>query len=83
VTDVLADADEATAEALSTTLTISGLTGTHTVTVYGESRTLTATNGVFTDNFDPYEVHLYQLDTGPGVPIQFSGDVKVVHGNIQ
>jgi hypothetical protein len=61
VTDVLADAGEATADPLSTTLTISGMTGTHRVTVYGESRALTATDGVFTDTFSPYGVHLYQI----------------------
>lgn len=42
-------------------LSVSGMTGTSTVTVYGESRTLSATDGVFSDSFAPNDVHIYQF----------------------
>jgi hypothetical protein len=66
--------------ALSTQITVSGLSGSATVTVVGESRTLTATNGVFTDSFSPYTQHIYQIpnssDPPPAPP---SGLTAVVH----
>ncbi len=33
--------------------------------VLGESRLLTTTNGVFTDSFAPWEVHLYRVESAP------------------
>ena len=41
--------------------TVSGLTGESSVTVVDESRTLTATDGVFTDDFDKNAVHIYRI----------------------
>lgn len=41
--------------------TVPGLKPTATVTVLGEDRTLTAKDGVFTDEFAAYEVHLYRI----------------------
>ena len=43
------------------TFTIQGAKGETTVEVMGEKRTLTSTNGVFKDRFDPYAVHLYRV----------------------
>ncbi len=43
---------------------VSGVSGTSTVNVLGESRTLTANNGSFTDNFAPWDAHIYQLSSG-------------------
>jgi hypothetical protein len=67
LTDDIANPSEATASPLATQFTVSGLTGTQSVTVYGESRTLTGTNGVFTDNFAPYAHHVYQISSGSGL----------------
>lgn len=68
LTDDIANPSEATAAALTTQFTVSGLTGKQTITVYGESRTLTATNGVFSDNFSPYDHHIYQIPDNSGNP---------------
>ena len=48
------------------TFQVFGLTGDATVNVLGESRTITATNGKFTDNFIPWDAHIYQLAAGTG-----------------
>lgn len=64
LTDDLADPDEALASALSTQLTISGMTD-GTASVYGESRTVSVVDGVITDNFEPYATHIYEITTGP------------------
>ena len=80
VTDDLTDPVEATASSLATQFTVSGLTGSATVTVYGESRTFTATNGVFSDSLAPYDVHIYQFGgaaaTGSVMYGTFSGTIK-------
>lgn len=47
------------------TFTLRGFTGTSTVEVVGENRTLTSNNGVFTDAFSNYAVHIYRVST-PG-----------------
>jgi len=44
--------------------TISGLSGEATVEVLDESRSIVATDGVFTDDFDKDEVHLYRISSG-------------------
>jgi hypothetical protein len=41
--------------------TISGLSGDHRLEVLDESRSITATDGRFTDDFSTYEVHIYRL----------------------
>jgi len=42
-------------------LTIQGLSGDQQVEVLGESRSLTARNGAFDDDFKPWDVHLYRI----------------------
>ncbi|MEN6428718.1 MAG: hypothetical protein ABFE13_25500 [Phycisphaerales bacterium] len=44
-------------------LSIAGLSGRHTVEVLDEDRTLDSTDGVFQDNFKPWDVHLYRVTT--------------------
>ncbi len=41
--------------------TLSGITGEKSVEVLGESRTIVSNNGVFTDTFEPWGVHLYKI----------------------
>lgn len=41
--------------------TIQGLSGQRAVEVLGENRTLSSKDGVFTDQFEPYDVHLYRI----------------------
>lgn len=48
------------------TITVSGLAPGTTITVYGESRTITSDSGSFDDNFTDYEYHIYHYDTGGG-----------------
>jgi len=48
--------------ATTATFSLSGLTGRWSVQVLGENRTLTAQDGVFTDQFGLWEVHLYRID---------------------
>lgn len=45
------------------TFTLRGFTGTSTIEVVGENRTLTATNGVFSDTFSNWDVHIYKVAT--------------------
>lgn len=78
LTDDINNPAEATFPALNTQFTVSGLTGTQTVTVMGESRTLSATNGVFTDSFAPYSQHIYQIPTSSGGPNPPTGLTAVV-----
>jgi hypothetical protein len=40
-------------------ITLSGVTANTTATVYGESRTVTVSNGVIADSFPTYGVHIY------------------------
>jgi hypothetical protein len=47
------------------TFTLRDFTGTSTVEVVGENRTITATNGVFQDAFTNWGVHIYKVAT-PG-----------------
>jgi hypothetical protein len=61
LTDPLCSTSENSASALSTTITLSGLSGSATATVYGESRTVPVTNGVLTDSFNPWDVHIYEI----------------------
>ena len=48
---------------LSTTFNIQGFTS-GTVTVYDEGKSITVTNGQFTDSFAPNAVHIYKISTG-------------------
>lgn len=48
-------------EATTATFTVQSLKSTMTVEVLGEGRTLTATNGLFTDSFSSNDVHLYKM----------------------
>jgi len=69
LTDPLCNTSENSASALSTTITVSGLSGSATATVYGESRTVPVTSGVLTDSFSPWAVHIYEIPSDPpGVP---------------
>jgi hypothetical protein len=43
------------------TFEVKGRRGRERVTVLGEGRTLTATDGKFSDSFGGYDVHLYRL----------------------
>lgn len=55
---------------ISTTFTLSeSISGT--AAVYGESRNVTITDGVFTDDFDPEDVHLYEIRVTGSVPVGF------------
>jgi len=45
----------------STTFSIQGFEGEKTVDVLGENRTLASKKGVFKDNFQPWDVHLYKI----------------------
>jgi hypothetical protein len=45
----------------SATFTLQGLSGQREIEVLGEARTLMSKDGVFTDRFEPYEVHLYRV----------------------
>jgi hypothetical protein len=47
--------------ATEATFTLAGVKGDNLWEVLGENRTLTATNGSFSDHFDPWAVHLYKL----------------------
>jgi len=46
--------------ATEATFTLAGFEGSHPVEVLDENRTLAATNGSFSDRFDPWAVHLYR-----------------------
>jgi hypothetical protein len=50
-------------EATSAQFTISSLTGARPITVLDENRTLQSQSGVFSDDFAPWDVHLYQIPT--------------------
>ncbi len=43
---------------------VRGLTGSQTVTVLDEDRTLKSHDGAFADDFEPWDVHLYRIDAG-------------------
>lgn len=43
------------------TFTMQGLQGRRGIEVLGEARTLSSKDGVFTDRFGPYDVHLYRI----------------------
>ena len=45
------------------TFTLRSFSGSSTIEVIGENRTLTATNGVFTDTFSNWAVHIYKVAT--------------------
>lgn len=47
--------------ATSARFLIDGLSGARTVTVLDEDRTLESNDGAITDDFAPYDVHLYQI----------------------
>jgi hypothetical protein len=73
----LSDIGEDSDPPINTQLSVSGITGYHEVTVYNESRTLPSMDGVFTDTFNPSEVHVYQIAEGidglqlSDVPLKF------------
>jgi len=48
----------------SATIPVTGLIEGTTITVYGESRNISAGNGTITDNFLDYDVHIYSFDEG-------------------
>lgn len=48
-------------EAAAARFRIDGLPGDHTVNVLDENRTLESSDGTFTDDFAPYDVHLYEI----------------------
>ena len=48
-------------DATTATFTVQGIDSPVTVEVLGEGRTLTATNGLFTDIFSPNDVHIYKM----------------------
>ncbi len=49
-------------EATTATFTLKNLQGKKTVEVIGENREVTSQNGIFTDSFKPWDVHLYRID---------------------
>jgi hypothetical protein len=51
---------------VNATFTLRGFTGSSTVEVVGEGRTITASNGVFEDAFSSYAVHIYKI-ANPGM----------------
>jgi hypothetical protein len=51
-------------EATSAQFTIKALSGTRPATVLDENRTVQAQSGVFSDDFAPWDVHLYQVSAG-------------------
>lgn len=48
-------------QAASAEFRIENLPGVRTVTVLDEDRTIQSSDGVFTDRFEPYDVHLYEI----------------------
>ena len=44
------------------TFTIPALKGRGTIEVLGENRTILSKDGVFSDTFDPWDVHLYRIE---------------------
>lgn len=44
------------------TFALNNFSGTTTIEVVGENRSLTFTNGIFKDTFTDYEVHIYKVD---------------------
>ena len=82
LTDPSCSSSENTLAALSTTITVSGLTGSAVVTDWVNStRTLSATNGSFTDTFAPWGVHIYRISksslTAPAPPSGLNSNVIV------
>jgi hypothetical protein len=61
LTDPVCGVGEEAAPALSTTFTVSGLSGAAVAGVLDESRTVPISGGAITDNFAPYQVHIYQI----------------------
>jgi hypothetical protein len=77
LTDIIANPADASAPPLSTTLTVSGFSGSGTATVFGESRTVPVVNGAITDSFSPYQVHIYQItDSGPAAPTNLTANPR-------
>lgn len=56
------------------TFTARGLPGEQTVEVLDENRTITAKDGVFTDRFEPWDVHLYRIRVPAGTPTRPRSD---------
>ena len=61
LTDDIANPAEATYPPLNTKITISGINNNDSAIVFSEKRSLTISNGQFTDLFSPYSVHIYQI----------------------
>lgn len=55
-------------ESIKANFTISGLAGNNTATVVDENRTVTLTNGQFTDVFIKNAVHIYKIALAPSTP---------------
>jgi hypothetical protein len=51
---------------VNATFTLRSFSGSSTVEVVGEGRTITASNGVFQDAFTSYAVHIYKI-ASPGI----------------
>jgi hypothetical protein len=49
-------------QAVDAQITVSGQTGTKTVTVINDMRTVSMVNGKINDHFEPYEIHIYKID---------------------
>lgn len=63
LTDPLCTPGEDTAPAVTTQFTVSSL-GNATAAVFGENRNVAVSNGVFTDSFAPWDVHIYKIPKG-------------------
>jgi hypothetical protein len=82
LTDDLASSSEATFPALATQFNVSGMTGSGTATVYGESRTVNVNNGVFTDSFNPFAVHIYQIGKASSTSYTIGGTISGLTGTV-
>jgi hypothetical protein len=78
----LSDVGENSDPAINAQLSVSGLTGSQTVTVYNEGRTLTATDGVFTDNFATSSVHIYQIPKSVTPTYTIGGSISGLTGTV-
>ncbi|MDR3763325.1 MAG: hypothetical protein P4M01_04445 [Acidobacteriota bacterium] len=80
LTDPGCSSTENSLSALSTTITVSGLSGSSTVADWVTSnRTFSMTNGAFTDTFSPWGVHIYRISksnlTAPAAPTNVQSTV--------
>lgn len=71
----LSEIGESGHPAISTNLTVSNFANNRTVTVAGENRTVNMANGVISDSFSPYAVHLYCVPKSATLPVPPCGTV--------